>query len=366
MEKQIESLTRKLAIAKAQGYTPDDDDDIESPITNGVFQHGIEQSAFRNNDEAASSLIHLKQSGGSSYMAPAPRFAHQLEDVGVTTENATQLFHEYFAYYHQFLPFLNPQQEPEQYFVQSPLLYWAIISVAARRTKVIDNLLSSLAGPISRLLWITVGGVPSSHHAVKALCLLCTWPLPTSTTTSDATHILGGVMMKCATCIGLHRPRHTQDFTRTRVDYSADELHDRIVTWAVCNIVAQTLGTGYGQPASTLYDWTLTSSAEADAADLFTLSPELDARLQIEKFCDKISKEVYSNATDPIGLSGDEIRSHLTRVFKRDHNDQLHLTSKPDVSPLIGLWHKAAGVHLRLSALFAISNTEGYLEDLTK
>lgn len=339
----------------------EDEEDIESPITNGLYSNPAKSQVYMNNDEAVSSLLHLKQGGSFSL----PRISHQLEDVALTLDSVQQLFQDYFNYYHQFLPFLNPTQEPQQYFLQSPLLFWSIISVAARRTKVVDNLVTNLTGPLSRLLWTTVGGVPNNHHAIKALCLLCTWPLPTSTTSTDPTHILGGVMMKCATNLGLHRPSHAQDFSRTPVEFNQDELQDRIRTWAVCNIVSQTLGTGYGQPASTLYDWTLARRGDEGGSSPFALTSELDARLQIEKFCDKISKECYSNQTDPIGLSGDEVRALLIRVFKREHSDQAHLANKSDVSPLIDMWHKAAGVHLRLSAFFDSSTTPGYMDDLT-
>ena len=310
-------------------------------------------------DEAVSSLLHLKQSGSYNM----PRIAHKLEEVGLVEEAVNQLFNEYFMYYHPFLPFLNPELSPDHYFLQSPLLFWSIIAVAARRTNVVDNLIMSLTGPLSRLLWTTIGGVPSSHYVVKALCLLCTWPLPTSTTSTDPTHILSGVMMKTATGIGLHRPNHAQDFSRVEVDLNKDELHDRVTTWAICNIVAQSIGTGYGQPASTLYDWTL--AIRPGDCGPFTLSSELEARLQIERFCDKVSKEMYSNASDPQGISGDELRAMLTRLFKREYNDlQSSILSRQDLSPLIDIFLKAAGLHFRLAAFFDSSTTPGYMEDL--
>lgn len=358
MEKQIDRLKRTLQRAQAQGYMVEDEEDIESPITNGMYSNPMKNQSFMGSDEAVSSLLHLKQGGTYG----PPRIEFQLEDVGLTRDSAIQLLHEFFTYYHPYLPFLNPNQSPNQYFVQSPLLFWTIISVAARRTKVVENLVTSLSGPLSRLLWTTIGGVPGSHHVVKALCLLCTWPLPTSTTATDPTHILGGVMMRVATGIGLHRPNHAQDFSRISVEFNQDELHDRVTTWAVCNIVSQSIGTGYGQPASTLYDWTL--AVRPGDVGPFTLSPELEARLQIERFCDKVSKEMYSNGSDPRGVSGDELRAMLTRLFRRDHSDLQSMMSRPGLSPLIDLYVKAAGLHLRLAAFFDSSTTPGYMEDL--
>ncbi|KAG9241517.1 hypothetical protein BJ878DRAFT_427949 [Calycina marina] len=355
MEKQIERLRRNLRKAQVQGYLVDDEEETESPITNGAYSRNSQ--SFMNSEEAVSSLLHLKQGG---YI---PRIMREIETVRLIEDDINNLFSQFWAFYHQYLPFLDPNQTPDTYHQQHPLLFWSIIAVAARRYTTDPSLLTALTGPLSRLLWNTVGEVPNNHFVVKALCLLCTWPLPTSTTTTDPTHILGGVMMKAATGIGLHRPKHTQDFSRVSVQLSKEQLHDRVTTWAVCNIVAQSLGTGYGQPASTLYDWTL--AVRPGYEDPFTLSPELETRLQVERFCDKISKEMYSNASDPRGVAGDELRRTLTRVFRRDYNElQASILSRQDVSPIVNLHLKAAGLHLRLSAFFDEPKEVGYMDDL--
>jgi len=357
MEKQIERLRRNLQRAQAQGFVVEDEEDIQSPMTNGGFPRSAQ--SYMGSDEAVSSLLHLKQ--GGSYTVP--RYAREIENVGLTEDAISHLFNEFWCYYHPYLPFLSAQQTPDQYYQQHPLLFWTIISVASRRYTTDPGLLTALSGPLTRLLWNTVGEVPNSYFAVKALCLLCTWPLPTSTTSSDPTHILCGVMMKIATGIGLHRPNNTQDFSRVSIELNREQLHDRVTTWAVCNIVSQSIGTGYGQPASTLYDWTLAIRPGDDGP--FVLSPELEARLQIERFCDKISKEMYSNKSDPRGVAGDEMRAMLTRVYRREYNElQVSILSRQDLSPIINLHLKAAGFHLRLSAFFDSSTTQGYMDDL--
>ncbi|TAQ85157.1 hypothetical protein B7494_g6518 [Chlorociboria aeruginascens] len=358
MEKQIEYLQRSLHRAKAQGFIADEEEELLSPVTNGAYPSRNSQS-FMGSDEAVSSLLHLKQ-GGSYHV---PRNVRELEHVRLTEEVVNHLFSEFFSCYHPYLPFLDPSHSPDQYYQQHPLLFWVIIAVAARRYTSDPGLLTSLSPPLSRLLWTTIGEVPNNHFVVKALCLLCTWPFPTSTTSTDPTHILSGVMMKTATGIGLHRPNHTQDFSRVSVDLNREQLHDRVKTWAVCNIVAQSVGTGYGQPASTLYDWTL--AIRPGDVGPFTLSPELEARLQIERFCDKVSKEMYSNASDPRGVAGDELRAMLTRVYRREFGElQVSILSKQALSPIINLHLKAAGLHLRLSAFFDSSTTQGYMDDL--
>lgn len=93
-----------------------------------------------------------------------------------------------------------------------------------------------------RLVWSTLADVPQSYHVVKALALLCTWSFPTSSTSTDPTFMLCGMMMQVSTQIGLHRPSHAQDFSKFRVELREGELRDRVRTWAVCNIVAQRYG----------------------------------------------------------------------------------------------------------------------------
>ncbi|KAG7110879.1 Regulatory protein LEU3 like [Verticillium longisporum] len=358
MEKEIDTLRRKLGRAQAQGFTVDDDDhDLQSPVAASAYTH-TRNPSLMGSDEAVSSLLHLKR-GGSYNM---PRYTHELENVRLTEDSVSQLFNMFFNYYHPYLPFLNPQQSPDTYYQQHSLLFWTIVAVAARRYSADPTLLTTLSGPLTRLLWQTIGDVPSSYYVVKALCLLCTWPLPTSTTTADPTHILCGVMLRTATGIGLHRPNHTQDFSRVSVDLNKEQLHDRVTTWAVCNIVAQSIGTGYGQPASTLYDWTLAVRRGEDGP--FTLSPVLEARLQIERFCDKVSKEMYSNASDSRGVAGDEHRAMLMRVYRRDYGELQASILSQHLGPIVNLHLRAAALHLRLAGFFDSNTTPGYMDDL--
>lgn len=361
MEKEIDRLRRNVAHAKAQGFVPDDGgDELDSPAAQSTPYTHTRNPSLMGSDEAVSSLLHLKR--GGSYNVP--HYTHELGGVRLTDEDVTLLFAEYFDVYHPFLPFLDPTQSPDQYHRQHALLFWSIIAVAARRFAPpgAPHLLTNLSAPLTRFLWTTIGEVPSSYYVVKAMCLLCAWPLPTSTTASDPTHILCGVMMKTATGIGLHRPNHIQDFSRVSVDLNKDQLHDRVTTWAVCNIVAQNVGTGYGQPASSLYDWTLALRPGDDNA--LQLTPDLEARLRIERFCDKVSKEMYSNASDPRGVAGDEHRAMLMRVYRRDYAELHANIMSQRLGPIVKLHLRAACLHMRLAGFFDASTTPGYMDDL--
>lgn len=84
------------------------------------------------------------------------------------------------------------------------------------------------------------------------------------------------------------------------------------------------VATGYGQPPATFYDWTLTQGGGSEEG--FRLPPDTQGRLLIEKFSNRVTKALYSNHSDPVGLAKDSERSVLTRFLARDyeHLDQMH------------------------------------------
>jgi hypothetical protein len=60
-----------------------------------------------------------------------------------------------------------------------------------------------------------------------------------NSTSLDPTFMLSGTMMRLAMQIGLHRPNHIQDFSKFTTSLPEEDMQDRIITWVVCNIVAQ-------------------------------------------------------------------------------------------------------------------------------
>lgn len=210
---------------------------------------------------------------------------------------ASLISSRFFKFYHPFLPLLDPQKGPDEYLHRSSLLAWTVICVASRRAPSEPGLLTSLSGPFSRLLWSTITGVPQDYHVVKALCLLCTWPLPTTSQRTDATFMLSGLMMQIAMQLGLHRPVQAEEFTTFRMEAQGEALKDRLQTWVICNIVAQNVATGYGQPPGTIYDWALEPASLKDAD--YHLPEDLQIRLRIEKFCDRVTRALYSSKPEP-------------------------------------------------------------------
>lgn len=227
MEREIVELRRQLELhnsgsAYAQGINVRD-------------SNALDQGA-------AGSLLDLRNSydnGTTGSKRPDLTKCMVLGKTVLEKHQISPLFDEFWLHYHPFLPMLDPARSPEYYYDLSPLLFWVIIAVAARRYEEDTTLLLGLAPSLSALVWSTVADVPQSYHVVKALCLLCTWPLPTKSTSTDPTFMLAGLMKQIALQTGLHRPGHGQEFSRLPLSPRDDDVTDRLQTWIACNIVLQ-------------------------------------------------------------------------------------------------------------------------------
>jgi Fungal specific transcription factor domain len=227
MEREIQDLRRQVAEAKQN-----------RPLGNAM---AYDQAQWASTDSAVAGLMDLRSGNVDGVNGKTPTSGaavRRLEEVLLTANRIDELFGLFFGFYAPFLPFLNPDRLPEEYHSRSPLLFWTIIAVGARHYKK-DRIHTALAGPVMRLTWQTLAEVPQNYHVVKALCLLCTWPFSTSSTSTDPTFMLCGAMMHIALQIGLHRPSHSQDFSKFKIDLRETEVADRVKTWATCNIVAQ-------------------------------------------------------------------------------------------------------------------------------
>ncbi|KAI9036225.1 transcription factor domain-containing protein [Aspergillus affinis] len=282
-----------------------------------------------------------------------------LEDVSLSRPRVARLFDQYFKYYHPFLPLLNPQKPPEEYLRRCPLQAWTIICVASRRAPSEPGLLSALTGPFSRLLWSTITGVPQDYRIVKALCLLCTWPLPTTSQRTDATFMLSGLMMQISMQLGLHRPVQAEEFTTFRMEIQGEAVKDRLQTWVICNIVAQNVATGYGQPPGTIYDWALEPPSLRDAD--YQLPDDLRIRLRIEKFCDRVTKSLYSSKPEPAEFISSE-KLLIVQLLENELRD-MEVEFNRDISNINMIHLRAAELHLRY---FVFLGSNARSDDLTK
>ena len=173
--------------------------------------------------------------------------------------------------------------------------------------------------------------------------------------------MLCGVMMRIAMQIGLHRPSHLQDFGKFPVELRAEEMKDRVMTWGGCNVVAQRVATGYGQPSNSKFDWSLTPVNSKELSSV--MNEENRARLVTERFCHKVTAALYSSETSPVGLVDDVQKPILTHFLANDYQE-LEQRIVTGVSPITTLYFQAAGLHLRLGAFFDSPTSKNYSSDL--
>ncbi|OXV11863.1 hypothetical protein Egran_00376 [Elaphomyces granulatus] len=349
MEKEIADLRCRLANGGSQSQG------VSEVAAGGDLDRSPEKAFYDSNSPHSQSLSVTADSRASSIRPPLsvqrPEASimgkdgnlWRLEDISLSHARIVRLFEQFFKFYHPFLPLLDPLKDPDDYFRRSDLLAWAIICVASRRCPYEPGLLVSLSGPFSRLLWSTITGVPQNYHVVKALCLLCTWPLPTTSQKTDQTFMLSGLMVQVAMQLGLHRPVQPEEFTTFRMEVQGEELKDRLQTWIICNIVAQNVATGYGQPPGTIYDWALEPISLKNAD--YHLPDELKPRLRIEKFCDRVTKGLYSGRPEPVEfISTDKLM--IVRILESEFRE-MESEFGQDISQINMIHLRAADLHLR-------------------
>jgi len=331
---------------------------------------------------ASRSLLNLASQafeGSDNHDSRIPTL-NTLGKANLSSKQIGELFAVYFTHYHPYLPVLSAEMQATQYFELSPLLYWTIITVASRRYHTNHKPISWLQelGPhLKDLLWETINNVPQNYHVVKALCLLCAWPLPIRTTSADPTMIICGIMVQIAMQFGLHRPSDAQEFSRTKLDLRDEDVKDRMNTWVIVNVCAQNVSTGYGMPQISAWNWYIHS------LHLDRIRPELRNRALIAMFIDKITRTLYTFQQDP-NATVDAIQRalliesyvnefhHLEATIKHQgllrKLDSTRINDVPstDLNVAVDLLYlHSALLHLRLTTFFDPPISSTYQTDLT-
>ncbi|KIW57122.1 hypothetical protein, variant [Exophiala xenobiotica] len=170
--------------------------------------------------------------------------------AGITVEatEIDEIFRLYFTHYSQHLPVLDPNISPNGYYDQSPLLFWAIIGVGVRRYTANPTLLGSLAERIVHLASPLLHPTPAVIPAIQGLLLLSSFPFPTDSTSKDTSYTLSGMAINLALQIGLHVPTFSQDYSRSKMTLTQEDIQRRVQLWFHCIIVHQKAACGLGYP----------------------------------------------------------------------------------------------------------------------
>ncbi|KIW26153.1 uncharacterized protein PV07_09273 [Cladophialophora immunda] len=275
-----------------------------------------------------------------------------IETVEIEGAEVEYLFQKYFAHYHPFLPFLSPSKTTNQYYDDSILLFWSIVCVAARRCRTGEILLSKLTGPVTRLLWATISSTPISLFSLQAIIVLSAWPFPTARLTTDPSHVLTGIAINSAMCLGLNRHGAAVNLTESGTIFTETECQERRRTWAACNILSETVCSrlGHSTPAQT-FDWGIDRACESGSSYSNALHPNLRHHLTIQRFCNRVNKLMTGNRLDPNGFPSDGERYSMMNMLENDFGS-LELALDNELSNINQLHLQAVKLYLHLFHFF--------------
>ncbi|CAK42661.1 hypothetical protein M747DRAFT_313759 [Aspergillus niger ATCC 13496] len=247
----------------------------------------------------------------------SPTLSRSLDFVHLHGHQVNALFNIFFTHYHPYVPLLDPTISPDQYYARSAVLFWSIILLASRRYTEEPGLFVSLTAPVKKLIWDTIANPPHTWHVVQAIILVCLWPFPTSSLSSDITSILLSTAQTISLRIGLHRPEAIQDFSRTKRRLMPDEMAEVARTWATCYITAQTIVTIDGQ-VWVSSDWMIDRLCDRDS----TMIPmSLKHQLLLSRFSARVGQFMSSHSQGPTDLPRPGEFISLLALLEREYTE---------------------------------------------
>ncbi|EED20765.1 aconitase family protein [Talaromyces stipitatus ATCC 10500] len=286
LEREIRELRSSIANTSATGAPLLEGITRDQQATNSQSIPEIRTEHYQPGNQLFSILPILpfeQRSTSIPIDTPSQKYkpARSLNDITLAPDKVTKLFHIFFDKYHPHHPILNPLTTPEEYFSKSALLFWTISYVASRRDVDDPHLLVSLIPSVKKLLWEMISNPPHTLELVQSIVLICMWPFPTSSLTTDSTVSLATLAHSIALQLGLHRPDAISDFSRTHKRLSQNEISDCLKTWSACYIALQSNLFTDGQPSPSSY-WTIDRLSNQDD---HTLIPEaIVQQLKIYRF----------------------------------------------------------------------------------
>ncbi|KAL9072657.1 MAG: hypothetical protein Q9157_005024, partial [Trypethelium eluteriae] len=364
LKAENQALRMQLHQSSINGHASTNPPASGTPLGSSMPGLQFDADIASNEADASHSLLRLSQRGDGDDSSNFRRVhaSKTIGDVRLPLTEINELFSRYWTEFHPYLPLLDRTKDPEDYYKECPMLYWTIVFVASRRDEANSERMKDLRAPVMQFIYNTVSQSSQSYNIVKGLCLICTWPPHTSSTSADPTLELTGMMMAMAMRLGLHRPSHARDFARYSLVVPPAEVDDRLRTWTACNIVAQSISTGYGQPSLAHFDYMLQPD-ENSGPEKLPLPPEFQMRLAIELLVKRISRFLYRGPTEDSNPQVEEQRHHIVRILDAELK-KLSFDNADTMSSLDQLNLKAATLHLHLSAFFAPPSSPDYTMDL--
>ena len=170
--------------------------------------------------------------------APRMTLPRMMDSVILESDEIDELFQLFFDKYAIFLPILDASLLPNYYYQASPSLFWAVITVASRNYDRKPDLQRMMASKVIDLALLSMKS-RVTIRSIQALLILLTWVLSREAGELDPTFLLNGTLLHMSVQLGLHTPVFSQEFSKDRLELTAEELNKRAELWARCVLTYQ-------------------------------------------------------------------------------------------------------------------------------
>jgi len=249
-----------------------------------------------------------------------PTKVQMLEGCALSPAVIDELFARYFQDFHQFVPFLDMDVSPNEYYRRSKFLFWAIIVVACRNWPKDPTLFDSIGEKVLNLALMSLR--QATIPTVKGLLLILTWPFPKNphgNIPGDTSHVLCGSILHMAMQIGLHIPTSSQDFSRVKVHLTEAEIAKRAELWGYCIVTYQRACSIKGHSPLSLLD--LYQDAEQRHALFSRISPTLRYQLKLNSLITRCCSAMLQSGLRLMSKDQEPSLDILIRVFEANLKD---------------------------------------------
>ncbi|KAI0487770.1 hypothetical protein F4859DRAFT_269291 [Xylaria cf. heliscus] len=191
--------------------------------------------------------------GNSPSVIPADDFdlaveAVEIGRVVISAETAIEAFRIFASLLHPRFPVLVSININAIHH-SSSFLFWTIIIIVASRTTtpLFEQLFSQIVRPFEDMVRNEALRAPLPLQKIRALLLLCVWPMPVNSQREDPSWVYSGIAVNSALYLGLHRTNLPQA-SRCKSGFPGTPL-ERITTWLGCFHVSGSLSMHLGLPA---------------------------------------------------------------------------------------------------------------------
>ncbi|SCU85245.1 LAME_0D00650g1_1 [Lachancea meyersii CBS 8951] len=256
-----------------------------------------------------------------------------LGEIYMSEQDISEVYSEFVARYHPFLPVVDISKGPERIYRLSPCLFWVIMLIGLRRkfkatgimTK-LSNLVKSILAEITMSPIIRYAPAESdepvlnvaSVYSVQAFLLYTFWPPLTSSLSADTSWNTMGSAMFQAIRVGLNCAEFSTEYATT----NSEQIQEQVKTWICCNIVSQTIASSFGFPAFVSFDHTVISACKTSLqssanSKSIEVSESIKQMMYIAHFEYQLTRTMNSNPLNVMGMVDGEEKLPLLRVLEQ-------------------------------------------------